>query len=104
MVVEDSTRRAEKKTRLPLVDRLPEHVHYTDSGCSVSVSCLHCPLERCIYDEPEGGRHASQRSRDEAIYRLYREHGPDIRSLAVRFGVSRRTIHRVVQRMRKEPS
>lgn len=98
----------EKKRRLPLMDRLPEHVHYQDTGCTVSPSCLVCPLERCIYDEPLGGQGALQEARDAEIFRRYQEtvagseRGlPDIRSLAARFGVSRRTIHRVVQRMRR---
>ncbi|MBI2885731.1 MAG: GntR family transcriptional regulator [Chloroflexi bacterium] len=98
----------EKKRRLPLVDRLPEHVHYQDTGCTVAPSCLHCPLERCIYDEPLGDPGAHQETRDAEIFRRYQETAagsgrrlPDIRSLAAHFGVSRRTIHRVVQRMRR---
>ena len=104
----------EKKRRLPSVDRLPEHIHYQDSGCTVSPSCLSCPLEQCIFDEPIGGRDAAQQTRDEAIFLRYcamaeqaRRGGqasykaPDVRSLATDFNVSRRTIHRVVQRMRQ---
>lgn len=104
-----------KKRRLPLVDRLPEHIHYQDSGCAVSSSCLNCPLERCLYDEPVGGRGAAQRARDQEILRRYQELAlqsrngqpaslkrPDIRSLAAHFHLSRRTIHRVVQRMQRE--
>ena len=90
----------EKRTRLPLVDRLDDNDHYQDKGCEVSPSCLRCPLERCIFDEPEGGRHAAQQSRDEEIYGRYLQDGPDIKALALRFGVSRRTVHRAVARRR----
>lgn len=91
----------EKQTRLPMVDRLPEHVHYADSGCQVAPSCLNCPLERCRYEEPEGGKGATLRARDEEVYRVYLQHGPDIRWLAAHFGVSRRTIHRIVRHFRQ---
>lgn len=94
------TQLPEKRGRLPLMDRLPEYFHYQDQGCYVSPSCLRCPLERCVYDEPAGGRDATQQSRDAEIYRLYRQRGPDVRGLAARFGVSRRTVHRIVERMR----
>lgn len=105
----------EKKRRLPSVDRLPEHTHYQDTGCAISPSCLSCPLEQCIFDEPIGGRGAAQQTRDEAIFLRYRTmaeqarrggqascKAPDVRSLATDFNVSRRTIHRVVQRMRQQ--
>lgn len=92
----------ERRRRLPLVDRTPESTAYHDTGCSAHHSCLSCPLERCVYDEPEGGKGAAQRARDEEIFRLYGDRGPDIQSLAMRFGVSRRTIHRVVQRMKQD--
>jgi hypothetical protein len=32
-------------------DALPEFTEYTDSGCSIFGSCLHCPQEHCLYDE-----------------------------------------------------
>jgi hypothetical protein len=32
-------------------DALPEFTDYFDSGCSLHDSCLHCPEERCLYDE-----------------------------------------------------
>lgn len=89
-----------KHYRLPLADRTPEDTHYRDTGCQVWPSCLSCPLERCIYDEPEGGPAARRRLRDEEIYRLYTERKADIAALARRFGVSRRTVHRAVARLR----
>ena len=88
----------EKRHRIPLVDRRPEETHYRDTGCELAPSCLQCPMERCVYDEPEGGRGAERASRDAEIYKLYREQRQDIQALAARFGVSRRTIHRAVAR------
>lgn len=106
-----------KKSRLPLVDRKPGEDYFPDTGCAVSPSCLRCPLARCIYDEPEEDRRQAQQERDREIFRLYLENvakgalltgqasspgrGPAIRALAERFGVSRRTVHRAVQRMRQ---
>lgn len=95
------TEATEKRGRLPLMDRLPEHVHYHDQGCEVAPSCLRCPLARCIHDETPAERAAAQQVRDEAIYRLYRQEGRDVKALAERFGVSRRTVHRAVQRLRR---
>ncbi len=89
-----------KKRRLPLVDREPSEDYFPDTGCEVSPSCLRCPLAKCIYDEPEEERRQAQEERDKEIYRLYLERGPDIHALAERFGVSRRTVHRAVARMR----
>ena len=28
----------------PALDRLPEQMHYADTGCEASMSCLECPL------------------------------------------------------------
>ena len=50
----------EKRHRIPLVDRRPEETHYRDTGCELAPSCLQCPMERCVYDEPEGGRGADR--------------------------------------------
>lgn len=86
--------------RTRATDRVPEDIHYRDTGCHMSPSCLQCMLERCIYDEPEGGYTMRRRARDEEIYRLYRQHTSDIADLALRFGVSRRTVHRAVARQR----
>ena len=90
----------EKRTRLPIVDRNLDDGYFPDTGCVIHPSCLSCPMERCIYDEPQEGRRETQQRRDQAIYRQYLAQGHDIRALAERFGVSRRTVHRAVARMR----
>ncbi len=90
----------EKRTRLPIVDRDLDDGYFPDTGCVIHPSCLSCPLPRCIYDEPQEERRESQQRRDREIYDQYVKCGHDIRSLAERFGVSRRTVHRAVARCR----
>ena len=82
-------------SRMPSGDRL-EYVHYPDTGCLASPSCLNCPLETCILDMEQ----TCASSRDREIYQAYCEQGSDVRALSARFGLSRRSIHRVVQSMR----
>jgi hypothetical protein len=84
--------------RLIREDALPEHIQYRDEGCELSPSCLNCPLPYCRYDHPGGLRHIRNRGRDSEIVRLrYRERLP-INALARRFGVSRRTVFRILKR------
>ena len=81
------------------IDALPEHIEYRDGGCELAPSCLRCPLVRCRYDEPGGARTLFQRPRDEALRRR-REEGIAIDSLAMEFGLSRRTVFRILARGR----
>ena len=81
--------------RSPRRDALPEHTSYADTGCDIHVSCLTCPLPRCRYDEPGGARKLLSDERDRTILELRRE-GRPIGAIASRFGVSRRTVFRVL--------
>jgi transposase-like protein len=83
--------------RQPRRDALPEHTQYTDAGCDIHPSCLTCPLVRCRYDEPGGARKVLSEDRDRSIVTLQRE-GSSIDAIADRFGVSRRTVFRVLAR------
>jgi len=85
-------------TRLVRDDALPENQEYADSGCDIWGRCLTCPLPRCRYDEPGGARQIFLRERDSEIARLRRGDGTSIDELARRFGVSRRTVFRVLRR------
>jgi hypothetical protein len=85
----------ETLARPPRRDALPEHTRYTDSGCEVHHSCLSCPLVRCRYDEPGGARRLLSAQRDEVILAL-RSEGRPISLIAQRFGISRRTVFRVL--------
>ena len=80
-------------------DALPEHLAYQDGGCDLSPECLRCPLERCRYDEPGGARRIVRAPRDEALRRR-RGEGVAIKALASEFGLSRRTVFRVLARGR----
>ena len=83
-------------------DALPEFTRYRDSGCDVSTSCLTCPLPRCRYEEPGGLRALLNKTRDEQIA-VQRATGVPVAELATRFGVSRRTVFRVLGNKARQP-
>ncbi len=76
-------------------DSLPEYTRYKDDGCSISASCFDCPLPRCRYEEPGGLRGVLNAMRDEEMTQL-RLSGMSVGELAGHFGVSRRTVFRVI--------
>lgn len=78
-------------------DALPEHTNYADSGCDLYPSCLHCPLPRCRYEEPGGASAIMRGSRNAAIERLALRDGASVDELAAMFGLSRRTVFRVLR-------
>jgi hypothetical protein len=80
-------------------DALPEHVDYRDGGCEFSPTCVRCPLERCRYDEPGGARTVLLGARDIEVWRR-REEGRGINTLAKEFGLSRRSVFRILARGR----
>lgn len=88
--------------RQPRRDALPEHTHYRDSGCDLHSNCLTCPLIRCRYDEPGGGRRLGSAGRDYQVLDLQRRGGKSIEAIAREVGVSRRTVFRILARSRSE--
>jgi Homeodomain-like domain len=74
---------------------LPEYTRYRDDGCGISESCLTCPLPRCRYEEPGGLRALLNETRDRQIIQM-RLKGVPVQELAGRFGISRRTVFRVI--------
>ena len=78
-------------------DALPEYTDYTDSGCDLYPSCLSCPLPKCRYDDPGGAAAMLRTGRDASILRLSDERGMTVDRLADMFGLSRRTIFRVLR-------
>ncbi len=97
--------------RLPLIgadkprvrsDALPEFTRYRDNGCDVHPSCLTCPLPRCRYEEPGGLRALLNKTRDAQIVNQ-RASGVPVAELATRFGVSRRTVFRVLGNKSRQP-
>ena len=87
-----------RPAELDFEDVLPEQHQYRDEGCELYSSCLNCPLPSCRHDHPGGAKRRLRRLRDSEVRRLRRE-GHGVQELAQRFGVSRRTIHRIMRRM-----
>jgi len=83
--------------RRPRIDALPEYVDYRDTGCDLYPSCLNCPLPRCRYDDPGGAAEMLRSGRDATIMLLADRDGLPVDRLAEMFGVSRRTIFRVLR-------
>lgn len=82
------------------LDLLPELCHYRDEGCDLAASCLNCTFSQCIYEQPRGHQHWLKALRDKEIARQFNE-GRKVKELARNFGVSQRTMQRVLRRMRQ---
>ena len=81
-----------------LLDRLPESTSYQDIGCDLHSSCLTCPFPQCRYDDPGWLQREERDQRDTAILGLRAVETLTVDELAQRFGVSTRTVHRVIRR------
>ena len=94
---------AARKARFARVrgDMLPERTRYQDDGCEIHSECLTCPLPRCRYDEPGGLNGMLTRMRDREVVRL-RTKGAPVEDIAEVFGVSRRTVFRILTAKYKE--
>jgi len=79
------------------MDLPPEHCHYRDEGCEFAESCLNCPLQKCVYEQPGGGQRWRKRQRDQEMARLFTAEGKGIRELALTFRVSQRTVQRALK-------
>ena len=78
-------------------DLLPEHIRYEDDGCDLFRSCLNCPLPQCRYDEP-GRKQMGKELRNKEMQHLHQTEGLKVEKLAQRFGVSKRTVYRIIGR------
>ena len=78
-------------------DTLPENTRYRDDGCDAALTCLECPLSLCKYDDPGWLQRENRRTRDDEIFRL-RSQQVSVAEISKRFGISTRTVHRIVQR------
>lgn len=83
--------------RYPTPDRIdarPEETVYVDDWCGGACArSLECPFARCRYDAPMVYRRREAEERRVRILML-RRLGWSIDAIAVREGVSRRTVHR----------
>ena len=82
------------------IDALPEYTDYADTGCDLYPSCLNCPLPRCRYEQDGGAPAILRTGRDATILRLARQDGVAVDRIAEMFGLSRRTIFRVLRAAR----
>jgi len=83
-------------------DLPPEYCHYKDDGCELADSCLNCPFPDCIYAQPGGKQQWLKGLRDKEVLMLFTTRGKGEKELAFMFGVSRRTIQRMLKRARNE--
>ena len=98
VMIVDPTNSDSMNTLVPVrSDTLPENTRYKDDGCEASPSCLDCPLTLCRYDDPGWLQRESRRDRDNEIFRL-RQEKMSVSEIAKKFGISTRTVHRIVQR------
>ena len=79
------------------LDLPPEYCHYQDNGCEFADSCLDCPFPECLYAQPGGQQRWLKCLRDEAVLRLFTDQSKTVKDLALMFGVSRRTIQRILK-------
>ena len=69
-----------------------------DTGCDVAPRCLECPLPACKYDDPAAYRQATQRNLDRLVRQARHDTGLGAARLGRQFGVSERTVYRILQR------
>ncbi len=67
-----------------------------DKGCDLASSCLECPFDRCLDDEPRARQTLLRQRRERTIAELSQE-GKGTREIAVLLGVSRRTVQRALR-------
>ena len=78
-----------------------EFYHYEDTGCEASDSCLDCPLPKCRYDDPAWYVRNRRLARDFRIVHTMQREDLSIEETAMRFGVTNRTVFRILQRCRE---
>ena len=82
-------------------DDVSEFYHYVDTGCEVSDSCLDCPLPKCRYDDPAWYLRNRRLARDFRIVQTMQQEALSIEDTAERFGITNRTVFRILQRCRE---
>ena len=90
--------RSHRRRNEPAIDGLPEQVHYADTGCEVSASCLACPLPKCKHDDPAWYQDYRRQGRDLQVFAAYTNERLSVFEVAQRFNVSPRTVHRAIRR------
>lgn len=86
------------RKNVPAIERLPETTVYRDTGCDLHPACLTCPLPRCKYDDPGWMQREERDARDTEVLRLRVGRSRSVQELALQFGLSTRTVHRILHR------
>ena len=73
-----------------------------EDGCRYSPSCLTCPLPQCKHDMGQGGlaRYLKGKAKQERVATIYRE-DLTAEEAAERFGITVRTVYRMLVRARE---
>lgn len=93
--------RSFRRRHEPVLDGLPEQMHFSDTGCEVAGSCLDCPLPQCKFDDPVWYQAYKRQGRDLQLVTAYSNEGMSVFQVAERFNVSPRTVHRAIKRVRE---
>lgn len=82
------------------LDLLPEYCRYQDDGCEFADACLNCPFPDCIYAQPGGRQQWLKQLRDREVLKLHTSRAKGVKELAEMFGLSQRTVQRILKRAR----
>ena len=73
-----------------------------DDGCEVSLTCLLCPLPLCRFEgNGKTLKQIKNQDRDVEILHLFAKQGSSSQAIATLFGVSIRTVGRIINRRNK---
>jgi predicted Rossmann fold nucleotide-binding protein DprA/Smf involved in DNA uptake len=81
-------------------DIIPDDVNWKDTGCEIYPSCLNCPLDKCMEEEPRGRQRLRMLARSNRMAEL-RDQGKSICEIARCFQVSPRTVQRALAKVRE---
>ena len=80
-----------------------DEINFKDSGCRFSSSCLSCPIEICVYDNPSLVRNLEKNNRDNNIIKD-RSEGLSNQQIADKYNISIRTVHRSLKKIKPDVS
>lgn len=92
---------AKELLRQSSTEVVPDNVNWKDTGCELYPSCLNCPRETCIEEEPRAI--LRERMNDRALEMMaLKAEGKTVKEIARAFKVSIRTVQRSLATVRKE--
>ena len=83
--------------RATIGKHIQHEIEWRDEGCEFFLSCLNCPLPKCVEDEPRGLQRLRMAARKRRMVEL-RRRGKSVKEIAELFGVSRRTVQRAFKK------